>query len=94
MQAAPLVCRAGVSAEAASRDGGRGRITAAEQPTGLMEDNEKRETNQTVSVTCYCGRFTLQLQETEKDLEIYIQIKFSHAGSRIIQVTAAGLWLQ
>lgn len=55
MQASPLVCRAGVSAEAENRDGGKGgRITAAEQQTGLMEDNEKREMNETVFMTCYC----------------------------------------
>lgn len=67
MQASPLVCRAGVSAEAENRDGGKGgRITAAEQQTGLMEDNEKREMNETVFMTCYCVCFTACLEERER----------------------------
>lgn len=71
MQASPLVCRAGVSAEAENRDGGKGgRITAAEQQTGLMEDNEKREMNETVFMTCYCVCFTACLEERERDREI------------------------
>lgn len=88
MQASPLVCRAGVSAEAENRDGGKGgRITAAEQQTGLMEDNEKREMNETVFMTCYCVCFTACLEERERDqrnFKIYIQIKFPYASSLLI----------
>lgn len=70
MQASPLVCRAGVSAEAENRDGGKGgRLTAAEQQTGLMEDNEKREMNETVFMTCYCVCVSLRVWRRERDTE-------------------------